>query len=392
MMTARRIRLGSSVILRLVPILGLLEAAPASGAEPGGNEGYALATAPVKQVRAELRFELQAPRLLAREWVVYGAQLPVLPCQTGVSSRLLPDGESGRELSPERRPILRSRIPASTAERKTSLDVRLEYQATLLSRRLVRRKPAADAAPVAAPDGEERRAALAAGKHFDFNSDGFRRWLDDGGLKRGPDEGEIDYARRVFLAIKKGFRYVSNDNLDRLASHVCRAGESDCVGLSILFVSTLRAAGIPARSLVGRWAKSGEEGGQGYNQWHAKAEFYAQGVGWIPADPACAVVHDRSPEGLVFFGNDPGDFLVMHLDTDLVCDTLAFGRQTVALLQRPAHWMTGSGSFEGATTREYWTVTSSPAPDLVEAALEKPSSPVEKPKRGRTKSRPRSPR
>src|SRR5262249_23556967 len=103
------------------------EAKEKTKVEPGGSQGYALVRAPSKQVRAELTVHLDAPPLAAREWIVYAAQLPVLPCQTGVSSVLTPDGESGRERSPEQRPILRARIGVQTPEQQKNLDLRIEY-------------------------------------------------------------------------------------------------------------------------------------------------------------------------------------------------------------------------------------------------------------------------
>ena len=350
---------------------------PSPSPNPGKDSPYSLVITPARRVQAELSYDLQTPGLTAREWIIYAAQLPVLPCQTSVSSALLPDGQPGLELSAEHRPILRVRIPAKTPERKHGLDLRVEYQATLWARRLVLGRAGAGQGrdipappPTLSPD--ERRWALASGGQFDFNSDDFRQWLDDQGLRRNPDEGEVDFARRVFLAIKRGFTYAFADSMDRQASHVCRAGKSDCGGLSVLFVSALRANRVPARVLVGRWAESSTlVAGKVFDQQHAKVEFFAEGVGWVPADLSSALLHDKSPEGLTYFGNDEGDFLVMHLDTNLVCDTIHFGRKTVAWLQAPSYWVNASGSFENAVTRERWSVTSGPASELIEASLKK---------------------
>jgi transglutaminase-like putative cysteine protease len=347
----------------------------------------------VKQVQAELTLHLEVPRLKADQWLVFAPQLPVLSCQTGVSSTLEPDGEPGRELSTQHRGILRARITAKTPDQKKSLDLRLAYQATLLSRKLVRRSAGQGPPGVSPPsplDDDERQTALAAGGLFDFQSEPFRRWRDEAGLTRRDEEGEIDYARRVFLAIKKGFHYTFRDDLDRHASQICRAGESDCGGLSTLFVSVLRSSTIPARLLVGRWAKSATmEQGKLYAQWHVKAEFYAEGIGWVPADLACAVLHDRSPRGLAYFASDAGDFLVMHLDPDFVFESGVFGRATVTWLQRPAYFARGGGSFDEMVTREDWQVKTGEPPALVEAELKKPAAAAKKTRRGRAPIRPR---
>src|SRR5262249_38411886 len=156
--------------------------------------------------------------------------------------------------------------------------------ATLWSRRLVRLRPGErkKASPPLLLDPVERRLALAQGRQFDFGAEAFRRWLDGHALRRNAGEGEVDFARRVFLAIKESFTYAFSPRMDRHASRLCAAGESDCGGMSVVFVSALRARGIPARVLVGRWAQSSatQLNGKVFDQQHVKAEFYAEGVGW----------------------------------------------------------------------------------------------------------------
>ena len=71
---------------------------------------------------------------------------------------------------------------------------------------------------------------------------------------------------------------------------------------------------------------------------------------------------NRSAEKLRYFGDDPGDFVTLHLDTDIVFDTRYFGRKTYTLLQRPSYWVRGSGSMQGAIAREGRTVRSAGPP------------------------------
>ena len=227
------------------------------------------------------------------------------------------------------------------------MTIRVEYEANLLARRLVRRQPGTKAAPLVAPlPQKERRLALAEGHHFDFQSPSFQGWLDAHKLRREPKEGEIDFARRVFLEIKSAFQYVQGAELDRLASHVCKAGKSDSAGLSIVFTSGLRANGIPARVSSGRWCGNFEPGRNAADELHVRAAFFATGFGWIPIDLGSAMILDKSPKGLEFFGTDNADFLIMHFDTDLEFDTVFFGRKTVESVQAPVFWVTGSGSLD----------------------------------------------
>ena len=72
-----------------------------------------------------------------------------------------------------------------------------------------------------------------------------------------------------------------------------RALNGKCADLNALFVGLVRAAGVPARDVYGiRVADSGRgyrslgKAGDITRAQHCRAEFYAQGIGWIPVDPA----------------------------------------------------------------------------------------------------------
>jgi hypothetical protein len=296
---------------------------------------------------------------MAREWLVVAASAPELPCQQKPTTTLEPGGKVVTDLSPLRRKLLFARLPVRDAQQMQRLNIKANYQATLLSRRLVALGP--DEKPPVVPPlpPAVRKAALGATPQFNFDAPEFRRWLDQEKLRRGADEPDLDFGRRVFQHLQKHFTYNYKPQMDREATAVCRAGKSDCGGLSVLFAATLRASGVPARVLVGRWAKSVEPGekvqDQPYYQCHAKAEFYAEGIGWVPVDPALSL-DDRSPDRLRFFGNDRGDFLVMHVDPELVVDTVLFGKQSLLWLQGAAHWVFGPGTADDSTVKEDWQV------------------------------------
>lgn len=64
----------------------------------------------------------------------------------------------------------------------------------------------------------------------------------------------------------------------------CKGG-GKCADLSTVFVTLLRAAGVPARDVYGLRLSSPKEGDitSGFHCW---AEFYLPGTGWVMADPA----------------------------------------------------------------------------------------------------------
>jgi hypothetical protein len=303
-----------------------------------------------KRVHDELTYEFKAPNLRADDWVVYVARLPELPGQSAVRSALAPGGRPTRDLSALGRPLLATRVAVQGTQWRAEMTVHVEYEATLWERRLERLAPDAPPAPAVPPlAAAERRLAMATGHQFDFEAPAFQRWLDAHALRRTPEESDVDFARRAFLAIKSGFKRTAADPAELAASHVCQAGQSDSGGLSILYVATLRANKIPARARSGRWALPSEEGRNPLDEPHVKTEFFATGVGWVPADIASAVALDKSPAGLDYFGIDDADFLTLHLDTDLVFDTLFFGRKTMTWLQGASFWVNGSGTLDGVT-------------------------------------------
>ena len=322
---------------------------------------YRLESAPAQHVEAHLTYEIHAPNLVAKEWIVYGAHPVDLPGQTKVTSSLEPDGRAATELSEPRRPLWMARVPANTPQLAHSLTIRMNIQAELMSRHLVEMKPGEKPPPVPPLGDKERHAALLSHGNMDLKDAQFQKWLDAHELRRGQNETDLDFARRTFLVIKKHFKYEYKDSMDRMVGAVCKVGRSDCGGLSGLFAATLRANHVPARLLAGRWAQSDKQGekleGVEYHQWHVKSEFFADGIGWVPVDMAGAVTQKGGKE-LAYFGRDGGDFITFHLDSDFQVDTIHFGKHSISWLQSPIWWVTGDGKLEPTKTTEDWQVRS----------------------------------
>ena len=328
---------------------------------PGLNGHDALLIKPAANVTATYTYTVSAPDLTAKEWVMLVPRPPELPGQKISSVRTLPASRLVADLGPLKRPLLRVRVSADTAALAKGITLEARYQATLYSRQLIRRGDG-DGMPAAPALLEsERRLFLRRTSQFDYTNDVLWHWLTSNRLTRGEREGEVDFARRVFQVIAKGFHYEYLGQQDRSAPHVCVVGKSDCGGMAVLFVTALRAQGIPARALAGRWAKSAVKddkiGAIPYYQEHVKAEFFAQGVGWVPVDLSSAVLHDKSPDKLAFFGNEHGDFITLHLDNDVSLDSLNFGIQVMPWLQDAAYWVTGAGNLNHTTISQVWTVT-----------------------------------
>jgi transglutaminase-like putative cysteine protease len=346
----------------LVALAAVAQARTASWADPPSDrpstEGYTISVQSVARVTATLTREASYPNLKGTEWTVFAAQAPELPGQIKVETTLDPPGEVVQEKSEMARPLVRGRVRSDKKHPINSLRMRVTYQATLRSRRLQR---GATSSHVPDLSPEDRQLYLAHRGYFDFNQPEFREWIEKQGFERHANEGEIHFARRVFLALKAGMQYEALRIKDFHATAAAKCGRGDCGGLSVLFASILRSNQIPARTLWGRWAQSAEPGktwsGRGYYQLHVKAEFFARGVGWVPVDLSSAILHDKSPQGLKFFGNDPGDFITFHVDGSLEIDTQRFGNKQVGHMQNLRWWIHGDGTLAGPTLDETWEVT-----------------------------------
>jgi transglutaminase-like putative cysteine protease len=326
----------------------------------GLNQAHGLEVKRSKAILASYTFKVQTPDLTATEWLVIFPQPVTLPSQKILAAAGRPKCETTADLSPLRQPLLQARIPVENPRDADQVTLTVKVRAELFSRRLTSRHglgPVPNPARLAEP---ERKLFLRRTRDFDYDRPSFQTWVTAKGLRRQAAEGEVVFARRVFQTLAGSFGYEYLGMQDRTASHVCAVGKSDCGGLSVLFATVLRSQGVPARTLAGRWAISAKAGDKvgtiEYFQEHVKAEFFATGVGWVPADLSAAVVHDKSPEKLTYFGNDKGDFLTLHFDSDLSCDTGHFGVRGMNLSQRASYWASGTGTVRDAVITEQWEV------------------------------------
>jgi hypothetical protein len=333
----------------------------------GKPPSYRLVLTPSKTIEAVLTYRVEAPNLVAKEWIFFAPGAVELVRQTGVAAELTPGGQAADDLGPLKHPLLWARVPAVTEELKKRAEVIVRYRARLMAQRLERVKPGERVDPVPPPGEAESAAALAPTLWLDWESPVFQDWLVKSELHPLKDESDLAFGRRVFLFIRKQCSYEYRADMDRRASHVCQALRSDCGGLAALFSAVMRARGIPARVLCGRWAQSAKPGDRAgempYQQQHVKAEFFCIGIGWVPADLSSAILHDRSPDGLQYFGRDPGDFLVMHVDSGFEFDTIQFGRKRVEVMQNPVFWVTGAGTVDDHRILQDWQVREVKAPD-----------------------------
>lgn len=344
------------VIGCLVGLLLLLLAAPCS-AQP--RKYYKLERGTPRQFELLYLLDIKSPKVTVSSWVFVAPALPVLTFQTNVGTALEPfGGQFMLEASHLRRPMIGLLLPVENNKAlQHAAKLRLRYRATLHPCKLqVVKEPPAPVPPLAKA---ERERWLRADVRCIFSATDFRAFLKKHNLAIGK-KSEIDFAFQVLAAMRKEFTYQSFTDMPFTFSNLSKNKKFDCGGASAMFTWIMRANGVPTRTLIGRYAYSGPNGEGG----HAKAEFFATGVGWVPVE-AAAPIDDKETELAAFIGQEPGTFLTMHVDFDLVVDL--FGRKDIHGLQGISYWIMGAGEGE-ATDVERWKCTplfAGQAPPLV---------------------------
>ncbi|MGN6369278.1 MAG: transglutaminase-like domain-containing protein [Phycisphaerae bacterium] len=314
---------------------------------------------PTHAVEARLGFVAETPNLTPTAWIAYAAIPPNLPTQRVATFSIT---RRTMELPDMRVPSRRFLVAVSSGESAHTFQIGAVYQLQLYKRTFIAGSfKSQPAAPASKALNAELAQALVASETLDFDTPAFQAALEQNDLRPHQDETELDFARRAFTTLRSQLHYEYRADLDRRSSAVWQSTKSDCGGINGLFVSVMRANGIPARTLCGRWARSSKDSdtlnGLPYAQWHVKAEFFLPRVGWIPIDLSgavqCAPANDP---GLAWFGSDRGDFITMHTDFDLMVDALRFGRQHIVADQGFAYWVTGTGNMNGHTSHETWQV------------------------------------
>ena len=138
------------------------------------------------------------------------------------------------------------------------------------------------------------------------------------------------------------------------AKELLTTSQGECGDYSALFIALSRAKGIPARPVVGYWAYCGIE------QTHVWAEFYLEGLGWIPVDPT--IGQSEPDKRDYYFGSMDNHRVILHKGFNISLDPVGPDDFVAALMQEPLWWFWGS-SGDGNSVRierTSWQVTPLP--------------------------------
>jgi transglutaminase-like putative cysteine protease len=256
---------------------------------------------------------------------------PECEAQADVRAAIRTPGYAGstvsmlRESSPLQQQVFLVYLPMEKPKRGSQVVVEAIYDFTPMKRQLKEGKPPQLVPPLAP---KERAIYLAGTKEYDFKFAGFDKWMRDQKLIRAKDESDSAFGHRAFESISQSIRYDGKTGIDP-ASRVCADGKGACGGLANVFVAVMRANRIPARVLYGRLLNRSRATA---DEIHCSAEFFADGIGWVPVD---------IPRKL--YGQDPGDFLVLHFDP------IIWGKERTALQSMWVGFSDQEGTWEGGS-------------------------------------------
>ncbi|MEI8195905.1 MAG: transglutaminase-like domain-containing protein, partial [Phycisphaerae bacterium] len=217
------------------------------------------------------------------------------------------------ERTAARRPLIELDFPTNTAQLKPGVNYHLEYSGTLNALKIHLGKPPKPLVPITK---EERRLYLSTSPTLDYTAPAFVTCCKNAGLIRKHEEDITAFAARVFKALVAHGTYDGAQGTfeARRPSNTCKTLATDSTGFSLFFTGVMRANGIPARTLFGRWSLRPPEGFDVKN--HAISEFYVPDTGWVPVDVAGTIVA-KPKDPLALFGNTSGQLIIMHIDTDV---------------------------------------------------------------------------
>lgn len=107
----------------------------------------------------------------------------------------------------------------------------------------------------------------------------------------GPESDPLEQARRIYDHVTGYMSYdAQQQSWKGSTEHALTCTVGNCNDIHALFISLCRSIGIPSRLVMGQALEAPAPGQEdceicGYHCW---AEFFAPGLGWVPADASCA--------------------------------------------------------------------------------------------------------
>jgi hypothetical protein len=197
----------------------------------------------------------------------------------------------------------------SDANDRTRNSLTIKYRATLkLNRRVLK-----NGAPANKPALTDRNFWLQMPEADDKYA--AAQWAKQHELVRGLDERDVMFANRLLECIKRKLRFKFVPTGVRGVTGCVKNGYGACGELNALAVAVIKLNNIPARTRPGRnsW-KDVPFGPENTDSYHVAAEFWGEGIGWIPIE-ASAIGTAQNEKGLElkpFLGTADGIHVTKH--------------------------------------------------------------------------------
>jgi Transglutaminase-like superfamily len=202
-------------------------------------------------------------------------------------------------------------------------------------------------------------------------ADAARRIVEKSGAR-----DDRDRAWALFAELATGRYAYVYPPVERGAASMLANQAGDCGEFSFLFEAWCRSLGIPARTIVGSWAR-------GRTQAHVWNEFFLDGAGWVPVDASMASLVHKAPWQVWLMGKRPGSWEGYF--GALADDRVAFSVDPDVVLDPPFTPVDGDGEPDmraaGRALRWGYDVVEGGAPYLQPAYPRFPSPPTRDPKR-----------
>lgn len=156
-------------------------------------------------------------------------------------------------------------------------------------------------------------------KAYDKSSEVYKKYTADEGVQIlltdnmkalaakiiGNETNPVKQASLIYNWIEAYFPWAGAreySTIPNLAQYALSRGYGDCGQVSLLYITLLRSAGIPARWESG-WSL--EPGAVGMHDW---AEVYYEGVGWVPVDMSYGLLRTNDGDDVLNFYKSGIDF------------------------------------------------------------------------------------
>lgn len=137
------------------------------------------------------------------------------------------------------------------------------------------------------------------------------------------NNNKLAYTKKCYEYVASNLKY--KEEGFRTLSQILLDKRGDCGCMSSLYISLLRAQGIPARHVVAV---------KGQNSYHIWSEFYIQDFGWVPVD---VTYKNGNPKG-DFYGNYNDNWVVVQRGCNMDYPITGLGTRTIPILQQYNYW------------------------------------------------------